>query len=466
MKILCVFLRHGTRRYPSAFPFLRRWYETVLPDVSCDYWIIDNALADHDSPTVESERISVVAGDNEFGEFSGWARFLREHQSLVSGYDLVHFVTSAYQQHYSRYLQQITPSALAMAAEGQICLGHVDYYDHPVRIGAAYSDHWIRTCFFFMAPATLRRIGRWVQCREQDSVFDGEGGFRPNGFIDERFQRQLELWLSGQPHQGVAYHSPKSERSEFIRKAMAIVNEHGFSVAMREAGVRLVDLGFSFLACASAFPARLLATTPMNRQLELRYDYLAAFPEEEWNRPDDPNLFRLEEKPMFYRWNTILEFGAGRAHNAHLGPGWSSPEVGGCWTDGPDAFLRFLVEPIAAPLQVSLLMSGFMGPGIPQQTVNVSCGRRRMTTIMVGRDATYSLVVPYEYHLGLRSLILRLELPTATSPRAIGAGTDERSLAISLRAAFLSSLLPLPAVRSSASSPSQGDAIVSPFSTQ
>lgn len=464
MKILCVFLRYGTRRYASAFPFLRRWYKTVLPDVSCDYWIIDNALAPNDSPAVESGGVSVAAGDNEFGEFSGWERFLGEHPSLVSGYDLVHFVTSAYQQHYSRYLQHITMPALALTAEDQICLGHVDYYEHPVRIGAAYSDHWIRTCFFFMARRTVGRIGRWVQCRDQGAVFDGEGGFRSGGFIDERFQQQLERWLSGQPHQGVAYHSPKSDRPEFMRKALAIVNEHGFSVAMREAGVKLVDAGYSFLACASAFPRRLLTATPVSRQLELRYDYLDAFPEDEPIHPEDSAPIRLDERPAYYRWNNFLEFGAGRPNNAHLGPGWSSPEAGGCWTDGASAYLRFWVEPVAAPLQVSLLMGGFMGPETPQQTVNVACGKRRVTTIMVGRDATYSLVVPYEFHLGLRSLIIKFELPTATSPRAVGAGIDGRSLGIFLRAAYLSPFLQLPAVCSSASPPSCSGGNTSSFS--
>lgn len=444
MKILCLFLRHGSQRYPSAFPFLQRWYRAVLPEVPCDFRIIDNALTAGDGSTVGPGQIPVVPGENEFGEFSGWPHFLREHQPLIATYDLVHFVTSAYQQNYARYLQHVTLPALAMAAEGQICLGHVDYYEHPVRIGTAYSDHWIRTCFFFLAPATLRRIDRWVRCYDQNLIFDEAGGFRADGLIDERYQRKLDAWLSGQAQQGVVYHSPKSERAEFMRKAVAIVNEHGFSVTMREAGVHLVDCGFSYLACASAYPTRLLTMTPMSRQLELRYDYLAAFPEEERDRPDEPALHQLEDLPAFCRWNTILEFGARRPHNVHLGPGWSSPEAGCCWTDGPRAYLRFLVEPVAAPVQVSLLMSGFQGSGVPQQTVNVSCGGRPVTTMMIGPEATYSLVLPYGHHLGLRSLIVRFDLPTAASQRAIGAGHNERLLGISLRAAHLSPVLGFP----------------------
>lgn len=433
MKILCLFLRYGTRQYSEAFPSLQRWYRSALPDVTCDFWIIDNALPSQVALAGEPEPATVVPGDNRFGEFTGWEHFLREQKALIDDYDLIHFVTSAYQQHYTRYLGQVTLPALELAAASEVCLGHVDYYEQPVRIGTEFSDHWIRTCFFFLSPRAARRVLQWVRCTDPASIFDDDGALRPDSFIDRHYQERIDSWLTGQPHQGVSYHSPRVDRQEFIRKALAIVNEHGFSITLREAGVRLVDFGFSYIACASAYPAHLLTTTPVHRQLELRYDYLTAFPEDEWGRPETEVPRAWEHQPAFYRWNTLLEIGAGRPHNVHLGPGWSTPEVGGCWTEGHRTTLRFLVEPVANPVQISLLMRGFQTGSVPRQTVHVSCGNQRVATLMVGGEATFLVTVPYERHLGLRPLIIHFDLPGATSPRAIGMGADDRLLGVSLR---------------------------------
>lgn len=439
MKILCLFLQHGAERYPLAFSSLREWYRDTLPEVACDYWIIDNSLAGAGPFPAPAESVALVAGENSSGEFSGWEKFLREHTDLLSGYDLVHFVTSAFQQNYVRYLRHVNAAMLQVAATTRLCLGHLDYYEMPVRLGSNYSASWIRTCFFFMSPSTVATISDWVYCREPDLVFSSGMDFRANGFIDDAYCERISGWLAGGPQQGVIYHSPAVEIAGFRRKTVAIINEHGFSVSLRRAGIALLDFGFAWLAGTSAYPARLLAATPILAQLKLRYNYLAGWPQSKWEEaamPSGPQAWK--EHPAFCRWYEIMPYGISSDYNSHLGPGWSQPEPHHCWSETRQAFLRFVVEPVATQVNVALLLEAYRSVNPAGQSVLVSCNGCPVVALQVTDAATHVIPIPYTVHLGLHVIILQLEMPDAVSPQSLGDSGDTRLLGIQIRAACLS----------------------------
>ena len=55
--------------------------------------------------------------------------------------------------------------------DARACIGHIDCYNQPVEIRSFLSQHWIRTCFFFLRP------GRGADARTMVSIADGRQFF-------------------------------------------------------------------------------------------------------------------------------------------------------------------------------------------------------------------------------------------------------------------------------------------------
>ena len=145
MRILTVLARHGVDIYSGAEEDIQGLFDRHLPGVQRDVIVVDNAL-----PGGVVERRpgrTLLGGDNTVREFTAFDRAIAWAGPSLRDYDLVHFATSAFNTLYTSYLDRFTPSVVAAVSTRPACLGHIDCYNQPVRIGSFVSQHWIRTCY-------------------------------------------------------------------------------------------------------------------------------------------------------------------------------------------------------------------------------------------------------------------------------------------------------------------------------
>lgn len=247
MKILCLFVRHGTGKYPDALPLLDAWYDTHGLRENRLLWIIDNARPTSMPPQLIGPDRVLRSGNNLAWEFSAWEKALRDAEAEGVQCDLVHCVTSAFNTLYTRYLDHFFPQALQFVLQHNICLGHIDSYDRPVEFAGNQSQSWIRTCFFFLPFPSACSLMPWAAFSDAAVLFDSPATtqFRTTAPIAADYQERIRIWLTGQTVGGHVWHSPigpdPDEAGRFQKKAMAIINEHSLAVTMRTARLRLID---------------------------------------------------------------------------------------------------------------------------------------------------------------------------------------------------------------------------------
>jgi hypothetical protein len=273
VKIICLFVRHGAQRYPDALDRLDAWYRRhgLLSDRTL--WIIDNSLPPESPPVPLGAGATVRAGDNRAWEFSGWSRALRELREARLQFDVIHFVTSAFETLYTGYLQHFQPGMLRYVVTTNACLGHIDGGTAIFRLGDTSSATWIRTCFFFVPALTSAGVSPWVAYRDPAAVFvrPDSREFRSDAPLDASYQDHLTQWLQGGEIGGYQWHSPVAagETPRFQAKVLAILNEHRLSTTMRAAGIRLVDFCWLY-AQRPHSPAAWPTPPPEQEQLRVR----------------------------------------------------------------------------------------------------------------------------------------------------------------------------------------------------
>lgn len=275
VKILCLFVRHGTQQYPEALSTLDQWYERHGLTDRRTLWIIDNALAGSRPPEHLTPRTVLRSGDNRGWEFSAWSLALRQAAESAETYDLVHFVTSAFNTLYTEYLQHFDPGMLTYALARNICLGHIDSYPAPVQLGAATSQSWVRTCFFFLPWIAARPLSPWVAYEDPTRFFVSPTSrqFRLDAPLSREYQASITAWLEGREIGGHTWHSPvrdsTQENARFQQKTLAILNEHQLAISLRSAGIALAD--FCWLYALRATPlAQIPDPLPEQAQLKIR----------------------------------------------------------------------------------------------------------------------------------------------------------------------------------------------------
>ena len=247
MRVACIFLRHGTRKFPHAEEAWDELFERQMPEVERETVVVDTTMPCGHLERTAAGRV-VLGGDNHFSEFSAADGALAWFGPRISSYDLVNISTAAFQTLYVRYLERFDIRMLKAIADKPVCVGHIDCYNEPVRLLSYYSQHWIRTSFLFLPPAELRALGSLVSFVDRDRVFSGNAAspFRQDAPLSERYQAYIHEWLTGGDiGQEVRWHSgaklTQENLPEFERKTMAILNEHLFAIRLRALGCRVVD---------------------------------------------------------------------------------------------------------------------------------------------------------------------------------------------------------------------------------
>ncbi len=132
MKVLTLFLRYGTSKYAEAEEQLAELFYRNLPEVDREILVIDNSVPSGQILEKAPGR-TVIGGDNSSWEFSGWDVGVRWFGNTLRNFDLVHLVTSAFRMSYPDYLDRFRLSALELAVDRPIVLGHIDCYNEPVQ---------------------------------------------------------------------------------------------------------------------------------------------------------------------------------------------------------------------------------------------------------------------------------------------------------------------------------------------
>ena len=240
MRILTLFVRHGSAKYGEALAELEAFRRRRVPSVAHETLIIDNAPS---ASTTREPGREVIQGSNRSWEFSAWDEGLAHVGRRVWDYDLVHLATSAFGELYTRYIDRFDPGLLDQVAGRAAAVGHVDYYGEPVEAMGYTLQSWIRSSFLFLPPAELATLGSLVTVSDREQFFSGDpdAPFRPDAPLSENYQRYIHNWLTGDgTGQGVTWHSrfrlDEKTLPHFEAKALAVLNEQLLAVRLRRQG--------------------------------------------------------------------------------------------------------------------------------------------------------------------------------------------------------------------------------------
>ncbi len=256
LNILCIFVRYGKEKYPDSLDVLNKWHKNNLKKNKVTIWIVDNILEDDIDSFEKGYRL--LSGDNQYWEFSGWEKTINKHKDELQQYDVIHFVTDAFNTLYAGYLDDFCEEHLDFVSRNSVCLGHIDCYDESIRLFEHSSKHWIRSCFFFISPKTLKLIDGMVALQDIDktAIFDNTGKFINDLHLSDNYIDYITHWLSGKSIQGTCWHSTITGNNHFQDKTMAILREHMLSINMRERKIHLIDFCWSKKFLNSNFHSR------------------------------------------------------------------------------------------------------------------------------------------------------------------------------------------------------------------
>lgn len=136
----------------------------------------------------------------------------------------------------------------------------------------------------------------------------------------------------------------------------------------------------------------------------------------------------LEELPHYPEGGFQLDSAEAEPH---LGGGWSLPEAGFRWTEGPNAALYFRTDasPAAGILRVRL-QPFLRPPKLPRQRVGVELDGEPLAWFSLESRQARELVLATSSSGRDRTLTLRL--PDACSPASLGDGNDRRALGVAV----------------------------------
>jgi hypothetical protein len=274
MRVLTILTRFGTD-YPHAKEEIGEIFTRQMPAVDRKVVIVDNALPR--DVVDEGDGAVLLGGDNSAREFSAFDRALDFVGSDIWSYDLVHFATGAFNSLYVAYLERFDTRLLEALTGRAACVGHVDCYNEPIEVLTYRSQHWMRSCFFFLPPAEVAALGSLVSVADGGPFFSGnpDEPFRVDAPISLRYRQYITQWLTGGDiGQGVEWHSSfaltRDTVPAFEQKARAILNEQLLGIRLRALGCHLVDVTWLSAMLRHKSPLEIAWTTPWREQLASR----------------------------------------------------------------------------------------------------------------------------------------------------------------------------------------------------
>jgi hypothetical protein len=284
-RILTILVRFGTEKYPHAERDIEEIFKRQMCAVDRTVIIVDNAVP----PGLVQERRDgvLLGGDNSAREFSAFDRALDFVGSDIWSYDLVHFATSAFNTLYINYLERFSDRVLEAITGRAVCVGHVDCYNEPIDVLTYRSQHWVRSCFFFLPPTEAKALGGFVSVVDGKPFFSGspDEPFRRDAPISPRYQNYITEWLTGGDiGQGVEWHSSfavtRDTLPTFEHKAVSILNEQLLGIRLRALGCHLIDVTWLSTVLRHKSSSEISWTTGWREQLANRDGDVVVLPDE------------------------------------------------------------------------------------------------------------------------------------------------------------------------------------------
>ncbi|ACZ75556.1 MAG: glycosyltransferase family 4 protein [Dickeya sp.] len=246
LRVLSFFIRYGDADYKGAYQELMEFY-AGMPDIEVESVLIDTALESGVEARLGTCAL-MMAGDNNRREFSGWDSALGRYRDLLADFDLVHLVTSAFQNEYNGFYPLICREMLEYVRNTpHVMLAHIDAYPERVHLLGRGFQTWGCSKFLFARPVDLAALGSLVGPFSGDDFFpsDNSTPFRTEAPLSQNYADFLLNWLTGDGLPHGKWHSvfryTDNNIAKFRAKALSILDEHNLSMRIRESGVRIVD---------------------------------------------------------------------------------------------------------------------------------------------------------------------------------------------------------------------------------
>jgi glycosyltransferase involved in cell wall biosynthesis len=283
LRVLSLFIRYGDSDYKGAYRALMDFYAR-MPGVKVESVLIDTALPAGVVAWI-GPRGRMLAGDNQRREFSGWDTAIARYRARLGEFDLVHLVTSAFQNEYNGFYPLVCREMLDYVHRTPgVMLAHVDAYPEPARLLGRSFQTWGCSKFLFARPADLLALGTLTGPFAGTDFFPEDGGdpFRADAPLSANYSRFLLDWLTGDGLPHGKWHSVFRYSAEniakFRAKALSILDEHSLSMRIRESGVQIVD-----------------------------YTWWHANKHQVWNVQPPDELVQVQERNRFLFGNPIVE---------------------------------------------------------------------------------------------------------------------------------------------------------------
>ncbi len=246
LRILSFFIRYGDTDYKGAYEALMAFYEGIQ-DIDVESVLIDTALDSEEQTRLENQAL-LMAGNNSRREFSGWESALDHYRDRLPSFDLLHLVTSAFQNEYNGFYPLVCREMLEYVQETpHVMLAHIDAFPERVRLFGRSFQTWGCSKFLFARPTDVIALGCLVAPFMEDDFFpdNNSAPFRIDAPLSKNYADYLINWLTGDGLPHGKWHSvfrySDENTAKFRSKALSILDEHNLSMRIREAGIQLVD---------------------------------------------------------------------------------------------------------------------------------------------------------------------------------------------------------------------------------
>ena len=138
-----------------------------------------------------------------------------------------------------------------------------------------------------------------------------------------------------------------------------------------------------------------------------------------------------------YELGTVLKFGQGGNASDHTRLGWSHPEDGFTWSDGPATELFFTFDRPPGDLVLSFRARPLLHAGIAAQQVSAKWNGAVVGVWNIQDAGEYFTLILSHLTESSESGVLRFHIPQAFSPISKGLGADSRSLGLAFNELIL-----------------------------
>lgn len=243
MRILTLFVRHGSQQYYNSHLSLNKALFESLHDVQSDFIILDNALPL--SYAGKDGNYTVLGASNDAWEFSAWDSGIEKVQHKIDSYDFINLVTSAWAALPCSHISMLSSAFLHQFVNKKVVIGKVDHVDQPLEIDGHTYQRWLRSSFLLFPPCFIHEIKKIQSVAASGDIFSGncDAPFSHKAPLNQACKAHLYNWLVGPQS---TYHSRFDLTADtmpyFQAKVAAILNEHALSLRIEELGYSIVDI--------------------------------------------------------------------------------------------------------------------------------------------------------------------------------------------------------------------------------